>query len=76
MSDFVSQFQFLGPQDLAICQRVFDKLCVSANWERTAIEGEELAFRILVAFQHGITNEEALLAEMYALLDDQKKRVG
>jgi hypothetical protein len=35
--------QFIGPEDLAVCQRVFDQICAEAKIDRNSDEGEVLA---------------------------------
>ena len=57
---------FLSPDDLALCQRVFDQICAEAHWERSGIDSEILASRILANFQQGVTEELMLAAKVRA----------
>ena len=51
--------QRMAPEDIALCQRVYDHVCaarqISLDWHR-----EELADRILQAFRHGVKDEDTL----------------
>jgi len=76
MFGFAWQSVFLGPEDPAMCQRIFDQVRADANWERSAVESEELAASVLLAFQHGFTDEAALLAEICSQRDGLWKRTG
>ncbi|RWD20760.1 MAG: hypothetical protein EOS57_08215 [Mesorhizobium sp.] len=42
--------QFLGPEELALCQRVFDQICADASLDSKSIEAEDLAAAVLTAF--------------------------
>jgi len=72
----IPQSEFLGPDDLALCQRVFDQICTDANWDRDCPDSQILASVILAAFQHGTTNEAELLAAMRERRNDFEKRTG
>lgn len=52
----------LGPEDLAACQTVFDKICADAKVERSSVDALILASTVLFAFQHGAVDCEGLLA--------------
>lgn len=54
--------QFIGPEDLAVCQRVFDQICAEAKIDRNWDEGEVLAVTVLTFFQHGFAEYDDLLA--------------
>ncbi|KRB34241.1 hypothetical protein ASD99_00995 [Mesorhizobium sp. Root695] len=62
----IPQSEFLGPEELAICQCVFDQLCIESQLERGSVDGEALAFIVLSVFQRGTVKEADLLAEMQA----------
>ncbi len=51
----------LEPTDLALVQRVFDRLCKERRLARKDKEQrEELAGEVICAFQHGVTDEAEL----------------
>lgn len=54
----------LYPTDLALLQRVFDQVCCECAHEAQSLDAEIAATTLLHLFQHGMTNEAALLAEM------------
>ncbi|PAP96294.1 hypothetical protein CIT31_06360 [Mesorhizobium wenxiniae] len=69
--------QFLGPEDLALCQRVFDQICAGASLERQSIEAEDLAAAVLTAFHCSPNRTEAdLLAAIRSRRNDFEKRAG
>jgi hypothetical protein len=71
------QSEYLGPDDLALCQRVFDQICTDANWDRTSIEAEELAAMVLYAFHLSPNRTEAdLLAAIRSRRNDFEKMTG
>lgn len=72
----IPQSQFLSPDDLAICQRVFDQICADARLDRTSVDGEILASTVLTAFQSGIVEDAELLAAVRAHRADFMKRTG
>lgn len=69
----IPQSQFLSPDDLAICQRAFDQICVDARLDRKSVDGELLASTVLAAFQSGITEGAELLAAVRARRNDFEK---
>ena len=62
----IPQSQFLSPDDLATCQRVFDQICAEAKSDRRSVDGEALASAVLASFQRGIVDEEELLEAVRA----------
>lgn len=70
------QSEFLSPEDLAICQRVFDKICADCKWNSASSDAEGLAIVVISVFQHGLFNEVDLLAEMQARRNDFERRPG
>jgi len=70
MHVYVANANFLGPEDLALCQRVLDRICAESPCD---IDSELLASNVLMAFQHGVMDEAALVAEVRAKL---LKRTG
>jgi len=62
----IPQSRFLGPDALATCQRVFNRICADAKLERRSVDGEALASAVLASFQRGIVDEEELLEAMRA----------
>ncbi|RWK55818.1 MAG: hypothetical protein E5X43_08405 [Mesorhizobium sp.] len=71
------QSEFLGPEDLALCQRVFDQICADASLDSTSIEAEDLAAMVLSAFQRSPDKTEAdLLAAIRARRNDFEKQAG
>ncbi|MER8574574.1 hypothetical protein NKG99_24180 [Mesorhizobium sp. M1409] len=52
----IPQSQFLSPDDLATCQRVFNQICADARLDRKSVDGELLASTVLAAFQHGFVD--------------------
>ena len=73
MHGYVADANFLGPEDLALCQRVFDRICAESKTAPSDIDSELLASNVLMAFQHGVMDEAALVAEVRAKL---LKRTG
>ncbi|WP_084508022.1 hypothetical protein [Mesorhizobium sp. WSM3224] len=69
----VPQSQFLGPEDLAICQRVFDRICADANLDRKSVDGQVLALTVLAFFQRGVTDHDELLAAVLGRREDFTK---
>jgi len=49
----------LNEAELALCQRVYDHV-ISVKQIMTDAEREDLASRIIQAFQHGVKDEDAL----------------
>lgn len=72
----IPQSQFLSPDDLAICQRVFDQICVDAKLDRASVDGKALASTVLAAFQTGIVEDAELLAAVRAHRANFTKRAG
>jgi len=69
--------QFLGPEDLALCQRVFDQICADASLDRLSIEAEDLAAAVLSAFHCSPNRTEAdLLAVIRSRRNDFEKQTG
>ena len=66
----IPQGRFLGPDALATCQRVFNRICADAKLERRSVDGEALASAVLANFQQGIVDEKELLAAVHASRDD------
>ena len=50
----------LNDDEVALCQRVFDHV-VLAKQVKSDAERQDLATRIIQSYQHGVTDEEALL---------------
>ncbi|MER9301210.1 hypothetical protein NKI38_32930 [Mesorhizobium sp. M0621] len=73
----LSDFEFLDPENLAMCQRLFEQVCIDANIDRTSIEAEQLAAAVLNVFQvlPGGTEEE-LLAALRDRHNHSEKRTG
>jgi hypothetical protein len=65
----IPQSRLLGPDYLATCQRVFNRICADARLERRSVDGEALASAVLANFQQGI-DEKELLAAVHASRDD------
>lgn len=57
----VPQSHFLGPNDLALCQSVFDQLCADAKLDPASVDRQVLALTVLVFFQHGFVDRDELL---------------
>jgi hypothetical protein len=55
---------FLGPEDLALCQRVFRQIIADANLDRTSIDAELVAAAVLAAFQRMPASEAEFLEAM------------
>jgi len=68
--------EFLSPEDLGICQRVFDQICDACKWDRTSNDAEALATVVISAFQCGLFNEPDLLAEMQARRSNFERCAG
>lgn len=49
----VPQSHFLGPNDLALCQSVFDQVCADAKLSLGSVDRQVLALTVLAFFQHG-----------------------
>ena len=62
----IPQTQFLDAEDRALCQRVVDQVIADAKWYGATIDGQILASTTLTLFQHGVVNEENLLAHVRA----------
>jgi hypothetical protein len=56
----------LSPGDLTLCERVLERLCAERGVDSNGLAAQTLASEVLVAFQHGITDEQALFAFMTA----------
>jgi hypothetical protein len=73
----IPENEFLGPEDLALCQRVFDQICADASWDRASIDAEDLAAMVLDAFQLSPNRTEGdLLAAIRSRRNDFEKRAG
>jgi hypothetical protein len=69
--------QFLGPEDLALCQRVFDQISADASLDSKSIEAEDLAAAVLTAFHCSPNRTEAdLLAAIRSRRNDFEKQTG
>lgn len=53
----------LSPRDLAVCQRVFDHVCMTKQ-VTLDMHREEVAKRILLAYRGGLRDEGALIRSM------------
>jgi len=73
----LSNFEFLAPDNLAMCQRILEQLCIDANLDRTSSGAEELAATVLTVFQlyPGATEAE-LLASIRDRRNDLEKLTG
>lgn len=71
------QSEFLGPEDLALCQRVFDLVCADARLDKLSLDGQLLASTVVTTFQSlpGIS-EPDLLASIRGRRDDFEKLAG
>ena len=47
------QSELLDPEDLSLCQRVFEQACIDDNLDRSCIDGQILASTVLRLFQAG-----------------------
>jgi len=65
----IPQSHFLSPDDLATCQRIFDRICADARLDRKSVDGELLALTVLTAFQSGIVKDAELLSVVRAAGD-------
>jgi hypothetical protein len=70
------QSDFLGPEDLALCQRVFEQVCSDDKMDPGCIDSEDLAAAVLTTFQRGVTNEAELLAAVRTLRNGLIRRAG
>jgi hypothetical protein len=71
------QSEFLGPEDLALCQQVFNQICADASLDSTSIEAEDLAAAVLTAFHCSPNRTEAdLLAAIRSGRNDFEKQTG
>lgn len=61
MPNRVLKNEFLGPEDLALCQRVFVQMCADARLDRLSLDAELLAAAILSTFQRMPVGEAELL---------------
>jgi hypothetical protein len=71
-----SQSEFLSPEDLAVCQRVFDRMCADCRWDHDSSDAEALATVIISVFQRGVFNEADLLEDMQGRRNDFERRTG
>lgn len=67
------QRQFIGPEDLAVCQRVFDQISADARIGRDTDDGKVLASAVLTFFQRGFVEHDKLLAAVLGYRDDLTK---
>lgn len=51
----------LSPHDLAICQRVFDRICADEHLDPLSQQGEILAETVVATFRNAHTDESELL---------------
>jgi hypothetical protein len=73
----LQQSALLNPDDLALCQKVFDQICADANWDRGSLDGHLLASTVLTLFQMSPNTVEAdLLAVVRLQRNDFEKRAG
>jgi hypothetical protein len=57
---------YLSPCDLKLCHRVLEKLCTEGGVDPNSLAAETLASDVLVTFQHGTKDEQALFDSMVA----------
>lgn len=71
----LSDFEFLDPENLAMCQRIFEQVCIDANLDPASRRAEEVAVTVLTVFQ---LYPGATEAELLALIRDRdiQKRMG
>jgi hypothetical protein len=76
MSSRMQKSGCLEPQELALCQRVFNQISSDASWQRDELDPELLALKILYVFQAGPQETEAqLLAYIRSRYADFTKSV-
>ncbi|KRB23824.1 hypothetical protein ASD99_29505 [Mesorhizobium sp. Root695] len=69
---------FLGPEDLTICQHVFDQICADARLsDRQSLDAQLLASTVLTVFQASPEMSKAdLLAAILSRRNDFDKLAG
>jgi hypothetical protein len=70
----ISAGTIIGPDDLAVCQRVFDQICAGAKIDRNSDEGEVLAVTVVTFFQHGFAEYDDLLAAVLGYRDEVSRK--
>lgn len=56
----ISQSEYLEPEDLQLCRRVFEQACAEIGVDSRSAESEALAMAVLTMFQSGIVEEADL----------------
>jgi hypothetical protein len=66
----------LRPEDLAICQHVFDQICADGSRDAASLDAEFIASTVLTMFRSGMREEAELLAKVRSLQDQFIKPNG
>jgi hypothetical protein len=61
-----------SPTDLAILQRVVDRVCKERNTRPDSDDGTDTAIRILYFYERGMTDEESLYAAATGRLGESR----
>ncbi|MBD9375648.1 hypothetical protein IB238_23870 [Rhizobium sp. ARZ01] len=70
---FTRAGEFVGPEDLAILQEVFDNLCKEHKFEHRSATADELARQIFEIYKAGARDRERIMTLVQARL---QRRVG
>lgn len=60
--DHVAILEPIEPEELDMLQRVFDNICEMRHFRKKTDEAVELAAMVMNLYQHGIRDEQQLLA--------------
>ncbi|MDN5928065.1 MAG: hypothetical protein L0I29_13405 [Hyphomicrobiales bacterium] len=66
---------FLGPSDLALAQRILDRICTDRSIDIGSREAGEVAANVIQQFQRGTRDEERLMM-LYGLTVWRPRRRG
>jgi len=66
---------FLGPSDLALAQRILDRICADRAIDIGSREAGEVAANVIRQLQRGIRDEERLMT-LYGLTGRRPRRRG
>jgi hypothetical protein len=64
---------FLGPSDLALAQRILDRICTDRSIDIGSREANEVAASVIRQFQRGTRDEERLMM-LYGLTARRRRR--
>ncbi len=64
MTSITSSKHFLGPTDLAMAKRVFDRICLDRSIDLSSREAKNLAAGLIQELERGVRDEERIVTAL------------